>query len=211
MRPAISATGSGCCRCIGTSPRRSGISRRFMELGRRFTRAARPSVVIVIAIACFLVVAGEHTDAHKPVTSKYDYNRDVFPLLREHCGRCHVKGGPGPMSLMTYADAVPWAVSIRDELSAGRMPPWPVDPTSPPVKGGYPISSRDIDVIVVWASGGTPEGNPDAKVPDVAFHAQWKLGPPDLKIQMDAEHTVAANAIEEVCEFSLAANVTETK
>ncbi len=63
------------------------------------------------------------------------------------------------MSLMTYNDAVPWAESIRDELSAGRMPPWPVDPTSPPVKGGHPISSRDIDMIVVWASGGTPQGN----------------------------------------------------
>ena len=76
---------------------------------------------IVLAIVFLLLVGGGHTSAHKPVTSKYDYNRDVFPLLREHCGRCHVKGGPGPMSLMTYADAVPWAVSIRDELSAGRM------------------------------------------------------------------------------------------
>ena len=94
-----------------------------MELARRFSRKARAFVVIALAIAFFLAVAVEHTDAHKPVTSKYDYNRDVFPLLREHCGRCHVKGGPGPMSLMTYTDTVPWAVSIRDELSAGRMPP----------------------------------------------------------------------------------------
>ena len=47
------------------------------------------------------------------------------------------------MSLMTYNAAVAWAESIRDELTAGRMPPWPVDPTSPPVKGGYPISSRE--------------------------------------------------------------------
>ena len=182
-----------------------------MELGRRFTRAARPSVVIVLAIACFLVVAGEHTDAHKPVTSKYDYNRDVFPLLREHCGRCHVKEGPGPMSLMTYTDAVPWAVSIRDELSAGRMPPWPVDPTSPPVKGGHPISSRDINMIIVWASGGTPQGNEDAKLPAVTFNPQWRLGPPDLKIPMDVEPTVAPSTIEETREFSLPANVTATK
>src|SRR5437899_12044066 len=211
MRPAISATGSGCCRCIGTSPRRSGISRRFMELGRRFTRAARPSVVIVLAIACFLVVAGEHTDAHKPVTSKYDYNRDVFPLLREHCGRCHVKEGPGPMSLMTYTDAVPWAVSIRDELSAGRMPPWPVDPNIPPLKGGHPISSRDINMIIVWAYGVTPQGNEDAKLTAVTFNPQWRLGPPDLKIPMDVEPTVAPSTIEETREFSLPANVTATK
>src|SRR6266481_5221349 len=123
--------------------------------------------VIVLAIVFLLLVGGGHTSAHKPVTSKYDYNRDVFPLLREHCGCCHVQGGPGPMSLMTYTDAVPWAVSIRDEVSAGRMPPWPVDPTSPPVKGGHPISSRDINMIIVWASGGTPEGTAGEKVPAV--------------------------------------------
>jgi hypothetical protein len=182
-----------------------------MEAGRQFSRMIGPCAVVALAIVFFLVVATEHTDAHTPVTSKYDYNRDVFPVLRDHCAGCHVPGGPAPMSLMTYSAAMPWAQSIRDELTAGRMPPWPVDPTSPPIQGGYPISSRDIDVIVVWASGGTPEGNPDAKLPDVAFPAQWKLGPPDLKIQMDAEHTVATSAIEEVCEFSLAANVTETK
>ncbi len=182
-----------------------------MEAGRQFSRMIGPCAVVALAIVFFLVVATEHTDAHTPVTSKYDYNRDVFPVLRDHCAGCHVPGGPAPMSLMTYSAAMPWAQSIRDELTAGRMPPWPVDPTSPPIQGGYPISSHDIDVIVVWASGGTPEGNPDAKLPDVAFPAQWKLGPPDLKIQMDAEHTVATSAIEEVCEFSLAADVTETK
>ena len=104
------------------------------------------------------------------------------------------------MSLMTYSDAVPWAESIRDELSAGRMPPWPVDPMSPAVKGGRPISSRDVDKIVVWASGGTPQGDLATRLPAVTFNPQWKLGPPDLKIAMEAEHTVASGTIEETAE-----------
>ena len=186
-----------------------------MELGRPFRRASRPYVVIVLASAFFIVIAGERSNvsvgAHKPVTSKYDYNRDVFPLLQIHCARCHVEGGPAPMSLMTYKDAVPWAESIRDEITAGRMPPWPVDPTSPPVKGGYPINSRDLDKIVVWASGGTPQGDLGTMLPAVAFHPQWKLGQPDLMIPMDAEHTVAPSIIEETRELSLSANVTGTK
>src|SRR5579864_8293926 len=125
---------------------------------------------ILIALAgVFALAITKPTGAHKPVTSKYDYNRDVFPLLRDHCASCHVEGGPGPMSLMTYNDAVPWAESIRDEVTTGRMPPWPVDSTSPAVKGGHPISSRDLDIIAVWASGGTPEGNPDTKLPAITF------------------------------------------
>ena len=182
-----------------------------MEAGRRFDRTLGTCVVITLAIALFLMTAAQHTDAHTPVTSKYDYNKDVFPLLRDHCALCHVPDGPAPMSLMTYSAAMPWAQSIRDELTSGRMPPWHIDPTSPLVKGGHPISSRDLDVIVVWAAGGVPEGNLEAKLPKVTFNPQWKLGPPDLKLQMDAEHTVSPSAIEELSEFLLPTNLTETK
>src|SRR5690242_19219612 len=210
MPPAILAIRNGSFRYIVISRRQLPILSRFMEAGKKFTRALGACLVAALAIGLFFA-ATQHTAAHTPVTSKYDYNRDVFPRLRDHCAACHVPGGSAPMSLMTYKAAMPWAQSIRDELTSGRMPPWPLDPTSPPVKGGYPMSSRDVDVVDVWASGGTPEGNLEAKLPEVTFHPQWKLGPPDLKIPMDAEHTVAANAIEEVSDFSLPADVTETK
>jgi len=181
-----------------------------MEAAKQFKRLMGPCVAIALAIVFFLVTT-QHIGAHTPVTSRYDYNKDVFPLFRDHCAVCHVEGGPAPMSLVTYKAAMPWAQSIRDELTAGRMPPWPVEPTSPPIKGGYPVSSRDIDVMVVWASGGTPENYTDAKPPEVAFSPKWQLGPPDLKVAMDGEHTVPPSAIEEVGEFSLPINVTDTK
>jgi hypothetical protein len=186
-----------------------------MAAGKKLGRATATCAAVFLATGLFLIFAAPHTDAHTPVTSKYDYNKDVFPLLREHCGECHVPGGPAPMSLVTYGAAMPWAQSIREELTAGRMPPWPVDPTSPaiipPIRGGHAISSRDLDMLVVWASGGTPQGDPDAKLPEVAFHPVWKLGPPDLTIQMDAEHTVAPPAVEEVRDFILPTNLTDPK
>lgn len=181
-----------------------------MELVRNYRQKVRLCAAIALAIGLFLAVVVT-TDAHKPVTSKFDYNRDVFPLLRDHCGACHVEAGPAPMSLMTYKNAMPWAEAIRDEVTAGRMPPWPVDPTSPPVKGARAITSREINMIVVWASGGTPQGNVDVDPPVVTFNPQWKLGPPDFKISMETEHTVPPETMEEVREFSLSANVTDTK
>ncbi len=166
------------------------------------------------AIAVLLVVftiAARDTQAHKAVTSIYDYNKDVFPLLRDNCGRCHVAGGPAPMSLTTYNDAVMWAESIREELTVQRMPPWPVDPLSPAIRGGHPFSSRDLDIIVTWASGGTPHGDIEKVLPIVAFNPRWKLGPPDLNVPMDSPHTVAANTIDETCDFSLATGLAEEK
>src|SRR5690349_21783055 len=211
MPQAISVIRSGCYRYIGTSPRRSQRSKRFMEAGKPFARAIGPYLFVAVAIGLGLAIIAQHTDAHTPVTSKYDYNRDVFPLLRDHCAACHVPGGAGPMSLVTYKDAMPWAQSIRDELTAGRMPPWPIDPTSPAVKGAHPISSRDLDMIVVWASGGTPEGNPDTKLPAVTSQSEWKLGPPDLKIPIDSEHTLPPGKLDDTVDLSLPVSVTETK
>jgi hypothetical protein len=115
------------------------------------------------------------------------------------------------MSLMTYKDAVPWAQSIRDELTAGRMPPWPIDPTSPGVKGAHPITSRDLDMIVVWASGGTPEGNPDTRLPAVTANPQWKLGPPDLKIPMEVEQTLPPGSLEKSADLFLSTNLQDAR
>ena len=89
-----------------------------------FTRRA------VLALVAVCVVCGvpdwlvQRVDAHKPVTSKYTYWEDVYPIVKEHCGSCHAPGGIAPMSLLTYDAARPWAESIRLELTAGHMPPW---------------------------------------------------------------------------------------
>src|SRR4051794_24333570 len=101
----------------------------------------RPRVKQVAALsaaALALAVVGTVTiDAHKAITSKYTYNDDVYPILRDKCGKCHVDGGPAPMSLLTYNDdggAVAWAESIKEMLMANAMPPYYGDPTGPPLK-----------------------------------------------------------------------------
>jgi mono/diheme cytochrome c family protein len=174
---------------------------------RRGARLRASAAAAVIAAAAF---AARTTDAHKAVTSKYSYNKDVYPLLRDHCGQCHVAGGPAPMSLLTYKDAVAWAEAVRDEITAERMPPWPLAPQSKQVKGAHPIDAHDLDVIVTWASGGTPLG-PDTTLPDAKFDARWALGAPDLKLQMDAPHTLPPGTLDETRDFTIPTNLTETR
>src|SRR5687767_15471593 len=81
-------------------------------------------MVMVAAVAAAIGLSVERGETHKPITSKYTYNEDVFPILRDHCGRCHVAEGIAPMSLMTYMDAFPWGEAVRAEVIAGHMPPW---------------------------------------------------------------------------------------
>jgi len=180
-----------------------------MENKRAWGRVHR-ALVGAVALAIALVAPARHVDAHKAVTSKYNFNKDVFPLLRDHCGACHVAGGPAPMSLLTYKDAVAWAEDVRDELTAERMPPWPLGPQGPAVKGAHLINAHDLDVIVTWASGGTPLG-PDAVIPDAKFSAQWKLGAPDLAVQMDAPATLGPGVLTDTRDLSLPTGLTEAR
>src|SRR5262249_51847581 len=88
-------------------------------------REVRHVTLRIAVLACaFALIDVQWLDAHKPVTSKYTYWDDVYPIVKEHCGSCHAPGGVAPMSLLTYDAARPWAESIRLELTAGHMPPW---------------------------------------------------------------------------------------
>jgi hypothetical protein len=171
---------------------------------------AKKTTLVAIAMIAAAIFSGP-TEAHKAVTSKYNYTKDVFPLLRDNCGRCHIRGGPAPMSLLTYKDATAWAEAVRDELTSERMPPWPIAVQSPAVKGSHPLNAHDLDVIVTWASGGTPVGDLNAVLPTITFAPEWKLGAPDLKIAMDAPATLAPGTLDEMRDFTLATGLTETK
>jgi hypothetical protein len=173
-------------------------------------RAARLALAVAaVAAACALSIApGE---AHKAITSKYTYNDDVFPILRDRCARCHVAGGIAPMSLMTYDEAFPWAESIRAELVANHMPPWNADDGFGAFKQAHTLSPRELDIILTWATGGNPRGQLEQKLPSVALKNDWSMGAPDLALPLPSEFTVAADKMEDWHEFVVPATTTEPR
>src|SRR5437016_13895815 len=130
-------------------------------------------VVNACMVAATMALATRVGDAHKPITSKYTYNDDVFPILRDKCSRCHVDGGVAPMSLMTYEEAFPWAESIRAELVAAHMPPWNAEDGFGDLKRAHTLPSKDLDVLLTWATGGNPRGALDQKLPEVKLRNDW--------------------------------------
>ena len=176
----------------------------------------RTRVLTRVAIATGLLAAAALLstvpgDAHKAITSKYTYNDDVFPILRDRCSRCHVTGGVAPMSLMTYDDAFPWAESIRAELVAGHMPPWNADEGFGSLKRAHTLSPKEIDVVLTWATGGNPRGALDQKLPDVTLKNDWALGAPDLALKLPDEFTLAADKMDDTHEFTLPSGTSEAR
>jgi hypothetical protein len=162
----------------------------------------------VVAGLGLFAIEGE---AHKPITSKYTYNDDVFPILKARCARCHVQGGVAPMSLMTYEEAFPWAESIRAELVAAHMPPAAADEGFGDVAHARALSAKEVDVILTWASGGNPRGALEQKLPPVELQNDWVLGKPDVALPLPSEFTLAADKAEETREFAIATGLTEPR
>ena len=146
------------------------------------SRIAAPALVAAIAMAAS-VTWSVRTDAHKPITSPFTFSDDVLPIVRERCGECHAPGAVAPMSLLTHADTIPWAESIRVELMAGHMPPWRVESAPARFRNLAPFTAREMNVLLTWASGGTPPGNSEV-APVSSSRPQWTLGEPDMAVPL---------------------------
>ena len=159
-----------------------------------------PGVTALLLAALLFVQAGE---AHKGITSKFTYNAEVHPVFLRRCGGCHVDGGVGPMSLLTYDDAFPWAESLRTELLAATSG----DPQDFVKAAHRQIPARELDILLDWSTGGTPEGDKATTPAPVTFAATWARGRPDLVIPMAEPFEIPAAALEKTQEFVLPINV----
>src|SRR5258706_8849794 len=111
--------------------------------------------LIALALAgVFGVAASAAAQSTVPTFSK-----DVAPILYQNCTNCHRAGEIGPMPLVSFSDARPWARSIATRVVNGTMPPWHADPLHGQFLNDRRLSDEDRDTIVKWAGGGAPEGN----------------------------------------------------
>jgi hypothetical protein len=105
--------------------------------------------------------------AHDPISTKITWSREVSRLVFAHCAPCHREGGSS-FSLMTYRQARPWAIAIKDEVLERRMPPWGAVDGFGDFKNDEALTETELEIIAAWAEGGAPEGDPVLlpRVPD---------------------------------------------
>ncbi|HJN44045.1 MAG: hypothetical protein QGI10_14885 [Vicinamibacterales bacterium] len=108
------------------------------------------------------------------------------------------------MSLLTYADARPWARSIKQKVATRSMPPWFIDQNVgvQRFKDDQALTDDEIATIGAWADAGAPQGDPaDMPAPitfdtDIyAWTLQDELGrEPDLVVPIPEPFTVPAGS-----------------
>lgn len=170
--------------------------------------------ILAAATLCGLVYAAGQVQAQGPAASAAGvptFTRDVAPILYQNCANCHRPGEIGPMSLLTYQEARPWAKSIATRVAASTMPPWHADPAHGEFLNDRRLSDADRTTILKWANGGAPEGNPSDLPPAPTFTDGWQMGQPDAVFSMTEDYAVPPGGTIEYKYFEVPTNFTEDK
>lgn len=150
------------------------------------------AIAIVVASGAFTT-----TLSHEGTLSEYNYRDDIRPIFVEHCSGCHRPGGAGPMSLLTYSEAVPWANAVKMQVLQAQMPPWlPVDGIGA-FQHTRSLSADEIDIVIDWVVGLTPEGEP--LTPDelrTEAAPDWAMGTPDLVLKPETDIVIGEDDYE---------------
>jgi len=120
------------------------------------------------------------------------FYKDVLPILQNHCQECHRPGEIGPMPLLTYKEARPWAKAISEAVAKRQMPPWFADPHYGRFANDRRLPQAEIDTILAWADCGAPAGSAhDGPRPKV-WTEGWTIGTPDAVFTMPQPFPVPA-------------------
>jgi len=96
------------------------------------------------------------------------------------------------MSLLDYQSARPWAKAIRAAVLTRKMPPWFADPRYGEFANDARLTQQEIDIVRTWVDEGVAEGDPRDLPSRPAFVEGWRLGPPDLVIDIGQSFVVPA-------------------
>src|SRR3954447_550946 len=134
------------------------------------TRAGVSFPIILSAlIASGALLTGTGADAGEPGQA-IDFNRDIRPILSNHCFQCHGpdakkrKGLSKPLRLDTkegaFSDLGGYAAIVRGNAEEseliGRITSDDANDVMPPPSTGKKLSAREIECLCEWVRQGAP-------------------------------------------------------
>ncbi len=144
-----------------------------------------------------LIISAAFISTTAFAASEPTFHKDVEPILQKACQECHRPGEIGPMPLLTYEQARPWAKGIKSAVVQGKMPPWPADPHFGKFSNDRSLTKAEIDTLAAWVDSGAKEGNKaDAPKPRTWVDG-WNISKPDVVLEMpQAFHMPASGEVE---------------
>ncbi|MFO1021805.1 MAG: redoxin domain-containing protein [Planctomycetales bacterium] len=139
--------------------------------------------------------------------AKVTYTRDIAPILNAHCVECHRPGEVAPFSLMSYQDAAKRAQGLSRVTERKLMPPWRAEEHYGHFMDERRLTEKQIALISSWAKTGAVEGDAADLPTPPQFTSGWRLGEPDLVVEVEAPFTVPADGPDIFQHFAIPSHV----
>jgi hypothetical protein len=152
--------------------------------GLQYRIVKRP--LLILGLAAGIGPAGV---AHDVITTRITWDREITRLVYSRCASCHREGGSA-FSLMTYADGRPWAVAMKEEVLARRMPPWGAIKGFGDFRNDQALTPEQMEIIVSWVDGGVPEGEEKDLPPPPKFTPDPPVVPVKGEVAVSGDYTL---------------------
>jgi hypothetical protein len=159
--------------------------------------------LVCLTLRCLITQAADPSPSQEPIT----FNRDIAPIVFEHCASCHRPGEVAPFSLLTYSDLKKRAPQIAQVTSSRFMPPWKSVEGHGRFIAERRLTNSQIDLIGRWASQGAIEGELRDLPATPRFTDDWKLGQPDIVVTMPEPFSVPAEGADVYQNFVLSLEI----
>lgn len=120
------------------------------------------------------------------------FDKDVAPIVFDHCATCHRPGQVAPFPLLNYHDVRKRDKQIARVVGQKIMPPWKAEPGFGEFSNDRHLSAQDIATIRQWVESGGAEGDATDLPPTPQFSDDWTLGKPDVVLEPARAYTLGA-------------------
>ena len=176
----------------------------------------RIRILIAIAVA---VLAGSATGLSQQSSSSsrggappVTFAEAIAPIVYANCVTCHRPGEAAPFPLISYEDVAKRGALIANVTEARYMPPWHAAEGWGEFVGERRLTTGQIATIAEWVKRGMPRGD-ESKMPRLPEFPTdgWRLGKPDLILEMPAAFEVPASGPDVFRNFVIPTGLTEDR
>ena len=146
--------------------------------------------MLLVSLLLPALLEGEALTAQNHVVT---FNKDIAPIVFDHCASCHRPEGGAPFSLLTYEDARRRAALIAQATGNRQMPPWKPEPGFGEFAGERRLTDEQLALIQRWVEDGAQAGDRSDLPPMPQLPDDWQLGKPDLIVTMPEPYQLMAD------------------
>lgn len=139
------------------------------------------------------------------------FSKQIAPIIFNNCSECHRPGEAAPFPLLSYQDVAKRGKIIAAVTQSRYMPPWKADESSFAFRDQRRLKDSEIALLQEWVKQGMPEGNPKETPATPKFASGWRLGEPDLIVEMPAAYHIPADGPDIYRNIAIPLGITENK